>query len=109
MQAIQLFHYKAFLNYLHKLRQAESSELSCEHMNMITQHEEKLKAIYDNYQAALEQVSDIIRQFDDHKQSIRRLMILHKQQRKHFKKKNIDNSSPYIIPVKDTLIPMPVR
>ena len=79
MQAILLVHYKALQQYLHKLQEEEAFYLPCEHSDVIMQHEEKLKEIYNNYQETLEQVSLIIKQFDEHKQAIRRLMALHKQ------------------------------
>lgn len=90
MQGILLFHYKTLEDYLNKLQQAEVYNLPCEHEKLILEHEERLKEIYINYQEALKQVSIILKEFEEHKQSIRSLMYHHKQCRKQTKKKEIN-------------------
>lgn len=89
MQGILLFHYKTLQEYLNKLQEEEVYNLPCEHEGQILQHEQKLKEIYINYQEALIQVSVILKEFEEHKQSIRRLMYNHKQCRKQTRKKEI--------------------
>jgi hypothetical protein len=90
MRGIQLFHYKYLLDHLRKLQQVETFELPCEHANMIIQQEEKLKDIYNNYQLAIENVSFIIKQFEEHKRSIKKVMVHHQKFcSKHSKRKKV--------------------
>jgi len=82
MQGIQQFHFKSLQQYLQKLLQDDLFNLPCEHVELIKRHEEKLNELYTNYLASLERVSHAISQFEDHKRSIRRLIIHHKQCKK---------------------------
>ncbi|CAN5871767.1 hypothetical protein BH11BAC4_BH11BAC4_04580 [soil metagenome] len=78
MQGIQLFDYKYFLEHLRKLREADTYHFPCEHAVVIAAHEDKLKEIYQSYQLAMEDVSTIVRQFDEQKLAIRRLVNHHR-------------------------------
>lgn len=92
MQAIQLFHYKCLMEYLYKLQQQNMYHLPCEHAELIAQHVDKLKEIYTNYQLALDQVSFIITQYEDHKRSIRKLVKHHKRCKRSVKGESIFNT-----------------
>ena len=74
MQGIQLFEYKSLLESLNKLKQVDIFTLPEEEADSVLTQEKKLHDIYKNYQLSLQQVSDHIRQFEEHKNSIRRLM-----------------------------------
>ncbi len=54
-------------------------------------YEVKLKEIYSNYQLALNHVSIIISQYEDHKRSVRKLVKQHKSYKKAIKGKNAFN------------------
>jgi len=89
MQGIQLFEYKSLQEYLQRIRQDELCTMPCEHTEQVAAYEEKLNEIYSNYQMAWEQVSVTIRQFEEHKLSIRRLLSQHKSCRKSLNERNI--------------------
>ncbi len=91
MQAIQFFHHKCLMEFLLKLQQESISPFPFEHAELIVQHEVKLKEIYSNYQLALNQVSIIISQYEDHKRSVRKLVKQHKSYKRAIKGKNAYN------------------
>jgi len=81
MQGIQLFEYKALMDYLQRLQEdapVQEHSVDCEHCNALVAHEEKLKAIYLNYKTAKNDVANIIREFEEHKMAIRRLVAYRK-------------------------------
>ncbi len=83
MQGILRSHYKLVENYLNKLLAENALHVPCTyHYESILEHKEKLKDIYENYQKSLSQMAELIKQFDDHKQSVRRLIILQKKKKK---------------------------
>ena len=89
MQGIQLYQYKLLQESLKRLKTEPGYfNEQCPTLDTIKQHEEKLNNIYMEYQASLENLSGIIKQFDQHKQSIRRVISLHKKCRKNSGKKS---------------------
>jgi hypothetical protein len=92
MQGIQLFEYKTLLESLNKLKEREYFHLPEEQSEIVLQKENRLKEIYSNYQLSLEQVSACIRQFEQHKNAIRKLMKDNKQYQRHTRKKELRNA-----------------
>ncbi|MBP9099087.1 MAG: hypothetical protein KBF74_09750 [Ferruginibacter sp.] len=82
MQGIQFFEYKYLLDNLQKLKEEEHIAFSDEHNNQVMESEKKLKHIYEEYRLSLVHIADIIRQFEEHKLSVRRLVNYHKSYRK---------------------------
>ena len=82
MQGILMSHFKQVKKYLYKLQEVESFELPCTHLEIIVEHEIKLAEIYENYKTALLNVQMLINEFDEHKKSVRRLIIEHKRCKK---------------------------
>jgi hypothetical protein len=74
MQGIKLSEYKILLTSLNQLREVDNLNLSEEQFRTILDREERLKEVYRDYLRSLEQVSENIRQFEDLKNSIRRLI-----------------------------------
>ena len=87
MQGIQFFEYKTLKNTLDKLQETLASRLLEEQRDAVVEYDEKLTEIYGNYRLALEDVAQFIKQFEDHKLSIRRLAASHKQHTKTLIKK----------------------
>ena len=75
-------HFKQVKKYLFELQQVELFELPCNHLVDIVEHEKKLAEIYENYKTALLNVEALIKEFNDHKKSVRRLIIDHKRCKK---------------------------
>lgn len=86
MQGIRLSEYKILLTSLNQLRDVYSFNLSEEQSRTIMEREEKLKEVYRDYLRSLEQVSENIRQFEDLKNSIRRLIKKNRHSLKDAKK-----------------------
>ena len=82
MQGILMSHFNQVKKYLFELQQVELFELPCNHLADIVEHENKLSEIYKNYKEALLHVETLIKDFDDHKKSVRRLIIEHKRCKK---------------------------
>jgi hypothetical protein len=93
MQGIQLFEYKTLLESLERLKQAEMFDLPEEQLALITEKEKILKETYSNYQLSLEQISVYIRQFEHHKNAIRRLVKDNKHYLKDARKNAVQNRS----------------
>jgi hypothetical protein len=74
MQGIRLSEYKILLESLNQLRQMETAALPEDHAKTINEKEGRLKEVYEDYRRSLEQVSENIRQFENQKHSIRRLI-----------------------------------
>ncbi len=83
MQGILRSHYKLVEDYLNKLLAENVLNVPCPyHHESIVEHKHKLNEIYNNYQETLSQMAEIIKQFEDHKQAVRRLIILQKKKKK---------------------------
>lgn len=82
MQGILMSHFNQVKKYLYDLRQLEQFKLPCNHLTVIVDHEIKLAEIYENYKTALFQVEILIKEFDEHKKSVRRLIMEHKRCKK---------------------------
>lgn len=75
-------HFNQVKKYLYDLRQIEQFELPCNHLTTIVEHDNKLAEIYENYKTAMFQVEILIKEFDEHKKSVRRLIMEHKRCKK---------------------------
>jgi hypothetical protein len=94
MQGILRSHYKLVENYLNKLLDENALIITCpQHYESILEHKEKLSDIYENYQKALSQMAELIKQFDDHKQSVRKLIILQKKKKKETLKLQVSTTN----------------
>jgi uncharacterized protein YlaN (UPF0358 family) len=82
MQGILRSHYKLVKEYLDKLQEENATNPFCPYYETILQHKEKLTEIYENYREAFEQMALIINQFEEHKLSVKRLLILQKKKKK---------------------------
>ncbi|MBC7936591.1 MAG: hypothetical protein H7Y86_14670 [Rhizobacter sp.] len=90
MHAIQRYHYDRLQGYLQRLQlESEIFQLPDDHLNTIVQQEKKLQQLYSNYQATLQQVAVLIKQYDQEHKSVRQLIISHKQYRKRLGEKVI--------------------
>ncbi len=87
MQGIQFFEYKNLKNALDKLQNTEEGNLPAQQPDAVIEYDEKLNEIYGNYRLALQEVALVIKQFEEHKLSIRRLVASHKQHTKTLIKK----------------------
>jgi hypothetical protein len=86
MQGILRTHYKLVEQYLNKLQEESVVNPLCTYGESILQHKNKLNEIYENYREAFEQMSMIIKQFEEHKQSVKRLVVLQKKKKKEMTK-----------------------
>ena len=86
MQGILRSHYKTVEEYINKLHKENVTYQYCPYYETIFQHREKLYDIYKNYRETFEQMTIIIRQFEEHKQSVKRLIILQKNKKKEMLK-----------------------
>lgn len=84
MQGISLADFKKLLASLNNLSQIEMMDFTEDHFKKVIEKEKRLKEIYANYQLSLQLVSENIRQFEDHKLAIRKLM---KESRLYLKNK----------------------
>jgi len=91
MQGIQLFEYKSLLESLNKLKQVDIFNLPGEEADSVLNEEKKLHDIYKNYQLSMQQVSEYIRQFEEHKNAIRRLMKNNRHYLKEPRRKETSN------------------
>ncbi len=96
MQGILLSDFKQVKKYLFELQQVELFELPCNHLDDILEHENKLANIYENYKTALLNVETLIKDFEDHKKSVRRLIVDHKRCKK-LRKISAPASAPNVI------------
>jgi hypothetical protein len=76
MRGILYSHYKLVEEYLNKLQEENLVNPPSIDDALILQHKEKLNEIYKNYRGAFEQMSFLIKEFEMHKESVRRLLIL---------------------------------
>jgi hypothetical protein len=93
MQGIPLTEFKKLLASLSNLKQIHTADLSKDQFENVIEKEKRLKEIYANYQLSLQQVSENIRQFEHHKNTVRKLM----KENRHFlkdKKKVSVSASP---------------
>ncbi|MBC7937948.1 MAG: hypothetical protein H7Y86_21585 [Rhizobacter sp.] len=87
MQGIRSTEVKILLESLNILRQAGMLNLPEDQFETVIKTENELKEIYANYKISLQQVSENIRQFENHKLSIRRLMRINRHHLKDLKNK----------------------
>lgn len=89
MQGIKFFEYKYLLDNLNRLKEDNTSLFPEGHGEQILHSEEKLLKIYEDYRISLVRVAEIIKQFDDHKMAIRKLVSRHKNCKKFLTGKRI--------------------
>ena len=89
MQGIKFFEYKYLLDNLKKIKEENTSLFPEGHEEQILLSEEKLVKIYEDYRMSLIKVAEIIRQFDEHKVTIRKLVSRHKNCKKFLTGKRI--------------------
>jgi hypothetical protein len=82
MQGILMSHFQQVKKFLSELQQVELFDLPCTHLNNIVEHEQRHAEIYQKYKTALFNVETLIKEFDVHKKSVRRLIIEHKRCKK---------------------------
>jgi hypothetical protein len=82
MQGILHSQYKLVEEYINKLQEENLTNSYCPYYESIYKHKETLSEIYKNYREAFEQMTIIVKQFEEHKQSIKRLIILQKKEKK---------------------------
>ena len=82
MQGILASQFNQVKKYLLNLQQVDLLKSSCNHNELIQEHETKLSEIYDNYKKALSKIEVHIKEFDAHKKSVRRLIVEHKKCKK---------------------------
>lgn len=87
MQGIQFYEFRTLKDSLDKLKETGFDNLPKEHVEMIVEYESKLNMIYTDYRLRLQEVATVIRQFEEHKLSIRRLMSQHKHRQRALNKK----------------------
>jgi hypothetical protein len=104
MQGILRSHYKLVEEYLNKLQQENLVNPCYPSSEIILQHKEKLSEIYQNYREAFEQMSIIIGQFEEHKQSVRRLISLQKKKKKEMLKTSNSELSKILVEAKEESI-----
>ncbi len=88
MQGILRSHYKLVEEYLNKLQEENLANQYCPYYESIFQHKEKLYEIYKNYRETFEQMAMITKQFQEHKQSVKRLVIMQKNKKKEMLKQS---------------------
>lgn len=86
MQGIQFTEFKKLLTSLSSLTESDTPLLPEAQLNNVIENEKKLKEIYGNYLLLLKQLSENVRQFESHKQVIRKLMKEHRQYLKYKEK-----------------------
>ncbi len=92
MQGILHSHYKLVEEYINKLQEENLTNSYCPYYENIVRHKETLSEIYKNYRDTFEQMSFIIKQFEEHKQAVRRLIILQKKKKKEMLKTKTESS-----------------
>jgi hypothetical protein len=90
MQGIPFFHFKTMFDCLVRLQaQAEYLQLPTEEIQALSEQKEKLQEIYRQYEASLQQVALIVKQYDTEQKSVRRIISNHKRSSKAYLKKGI--------------------
>jgi hypothetical protein len=88
MRGILRTHYKQVEAYLKKLQEENAANSYCPFYENIFQHKEKLQDIYKNYRETYEQMNMLTLQFEEHKQSVKRLVIMQKNKKREMLKRN---------------------
>ncbi len=96
MQGILRSHYKTVEEYLNKLQEENLANQYCPYYETIFQHKEKLYDIYKNYRETFEQMTMIVKQFEEHKQSVKRLIIMQKNKKKEMLKVSSTSTKPLV-------------
>jgi LPS O-antigen subunit length determinant protein (WzzB/FepE family) len=96
MQGILRSHYKTVEEYLNKLQEENLANQYCPYYETIFQHKEKLYDIYKNYRETFEQMTMIVKQFEEHKQSVKRLIIMQKNKKKEMLKLSANSSKSFV-------------
>jgi vacuolar-type H+-ATPase catalytic subunit A/Vma1 len=104
MHGILHSHYKLVEEYINKLQEENLTNSYCPYYENILQHKQTLSEIYKNYRETFEHMSIIIKQFEEHKQSIKRLIILQKKKKKEMLKTSHNNSPKKIFKNKESLV-----
>ena len=87
MQGIPHFQYKYLLQVLQKLQETQLHDPSGTYAEMVHAEQQKLIEIYSKYKQTLDEVSDLVKQFDERKLATRRLIAYQKQQNRNLMKK----------------------
>jgi LPS O-antigen subunit length determinant protein (WzzB/FepE family) len=95
MQGILRSHYKLVEEYLNKLQEENLTNQYCPYYETILQHKVKLYEIYQNYRETFEQMTMITKQFEEHKQSVKRLIIMQKNKKKEMLKVSANSYKPF--------------
>lgn len=96
MQGILRSHYKLAEEYLNKLQEENLANQHCPYYETIFEYKVRLYEIYTNYRETFEQMSIITKQFEEHKQSIKRLVIMQKNKKKEMLKRISDSSKDLV-------------
>jgi hypothetical protein len=96
MQGILRSHYKLVEGYISKMQAENLANYYCPYYETIFQHKEKLYEIYKNYRETFEQMSIIKKQFEEHKQSVKRLVIMQKNKKKEMLKLSAVSTKPLL-------------
>ena len=105
MQGILRSHYKTVEEYINKLHEENVTYQYCPYYETIFQHREKLYDIYKNYRETFEQMTIIIKQFEEHKQSVKRLVIMQKNKKKEILKSSSHSTKQLLQTTQKVLLP----
>jgi LPS O-antigen subunit length determinant protein (WzzB/FepE family) len=97
MQGILRSHYKTVEEYLNKLQEENLANQYCPYYETIFEHKAKLYDIYKNYRETFEQMTMIVKQFEEHKQSVKRLIIMQKNKKKEMQKLSANSSKSFVV------------
>jgi hypothetical protein len=98
MQGIPSFQHKCLLGYLDKLReQSEFLQLPSDHLKLIAEQREKLIEVYRNYETSVNYLSGIVKQYKENQHAIRRLIVLHKRNKRQQKPESKKSKADVII------------
>lgn len=96
MQGILRSNYKLVEEYINKLQAENLTNQYCPYYETIFQHKETLYDIYKNYRETFEQMTMIVKQFEEHKQSVKRLIIMQKNKKKEMLKVSSTSIKPLV-------------
>lgn len=95
MNAIQRYQYDRLQRLLkHLQNESEILDLPIGHTNEIIEKESQLKQLYIHYQSSLLQIAQLVKQYEQEQQEIKRLVTSHKNYRKKFIKKTFCKQIP---------------
>jgi DNA-directed RNA polymerase subunit H (RpoH/RPB5) len=87
MRGILRTHYEQVDKYLNKLQEENITTKNSVCPEEILAHKEKLSEIYKNYRETFEKIAMLTIQFEEHRQSVKRLIILQKNKKKEILKR----------------------